>query len=245
MKFCVRTAAQSVVKSALMSELPLLLGHRGARASTPLRENTLASFDLALEHGCDGFEFDVRLTGCGRALVCHDPKVDGITISEATADQLTHLARLEDVLKGYCQRAFLDIELKVPGLESKVLTWLREYRLEADYVVSSFLPKVVMELKTRSANVQAGIICDKPKQLAGWRTLNIEYVIPHHSLVTSKLVQEVHNAGKKLLTWTVNDPAVMLRLADWGVDGIISDETELLVQTFRQPKSSLTVRAKA
>ena len=39
-------------------------------------ENTFASFDLALEHGCDGFEFDVRLTGCGRAVVCHDPKVE-------------------------------------------------------------------------------------------------------------------------------------------------------------------------
>ncbi len=215
-----------------MSDLPLLLGHRGACASTSVSENTLASFDLALEHGCDGFEFDVRLTGCGRALVCHDPQVDGITVSQATADQLCNLPRLEDVLKRYCQRAFLDIELKVPGLESKVLNWLREYRLEADYVVSSFVPEVLMELKTRSANVQAGVLCDKPKQLAGWREFPIEYVIPHYSLVTRKLVQEVHSAGRKLLTWTVNDRKVMLRLADWGVDGIISDDTQLLGETF-------------
>src|SRR5277367_2023526 len=104
-----------------MSDLPLLLGHRGARASTSVRENTRASFDLAMEHGCDGFEFDVRLTACGRGLVCHDPKMDGVTVSEATADQLLHLAVLEDVLERYGQRAFLDIELKVPGLESKVL----------------------------------------------------------------------------------------------------------------------------
>jgi len=227
-----------------MSDLPLLLGHRGARASKFVPENTPASFDLALEQGCDGFEFDVRLTGCGRALVCHDPKVDGVTVSHATADQLTHLARLEDVLKGYCQRAFLDIELKVPGLESKVLTWLREYKLDADYVVSSFLPEVVTELKTRSALVQSGILCDNPKQLAAWRELTVEYVIPHHSLLTRRLVQEVHSAGKKLLTWTVNDREAMLRFADWEVDGIISDETELLVQTFHQPKTSLTVRAR-
>jgi glycerophosphoryl diester phosphodiesterase len=227
-----------------MSDLPLLLGHRGARSSTSVPENSLASFDLALEHGCDGFEFDVRLTGCGHALVCHDSEVDGVTVSQATADQLAHLPHLEDVLKRYCQRAFLDIELKVPGLESKVLTSLRECRLEEDYVVSSFLPEVVMELKTRSAKVQAGVICDKPKQVAGWRELTVEYVIPHHSLVTLKLVREVHSAGKKLLTWTVNDPKAMLRFADWGVDGIISDETELLVQTFREPKRSLTVRAR-
>ena len=215
-----------------MSDLPLLLGHRGARASTSVPENTPASFDLALEHGCHGFEFDVRLTRCGRSVVCHDPTVDSITISQATANQLTHLPLLEDVLQRYCQRAFLDIELKVAGMESKILGLLREYRMEERYVVSSFLPEVVMELKTRSQKTQAGIICDKPGQLACWRETNADYVIPHHSLVTLKLVKEVHSAGQKLLTWTVNDRKTMLRLADWGVDGIISDDTELLVQSF-------------
>lgn len=226
-----------------MSDLPLLLGHRGARVSASVQENTPASFDLALEHGCDGFEFDVRLTGCGRSVVCHDPKVDGVVVAQASASQLLNLPRLEDVLQRYSQRAFLDIELKVAGLESKLLNSLREYRVEDDYVVSSFLADVVMQLKARSAKVQAGIICDKPGQLACWREITVDYVIPHHSLVTRKLVEDVHRAGAKLLTWTVNDQKAMRRFADWGVDGIISDETELLVQTFREPKKSLTVRA--
>jgi glycerophosphoryl diester phosphodiesterase len=215
-----------------MSDLPLLLGHRGARASSSVPENTFASFDLALTHGCDGFEFDVRLTGNGRCVVCHDPKVDGINVCHATADQLLHLPLLDDVLKRYSQRAFLNIELKVLGLESKVLNSLREYRIEQDYVVSSFLPEVVLELKTRSARIQAGIICDKAGQLACWRETDVEYVIPHYSLVTRKLVQDVHSEGRKVLAWTVNDQGTMLRLAEWGVDGIISDDTEVLVQTF-------------
>jgi len=217
-----------------VSDLPLLLGHRGARVSKSVPENTPASFDLALEHGCDGFEFDVRLTRCGRSVVCHDPKVDGITLSQATADQLLHLPLLEDVLKRYCQRAFLDIELKVPGLESAMLALLREYRMEENYVVSSFLPGVVMELNTRSAKIRTGMICDKAEHLEGWRELNVEYVIPHHSLTTRELIKGVHSAGKKLLTWTVNDRKAMLRFGEWGVDGIISDDTELLVQTFRE-----------
>lgn len=165
-------------------------------------------------------------------MVCHDPTVDGITVSRADVNQLSHLPILEEVLQRYGQRAFLDIELKVAGLESKVLSALREYRMEQDYVVSSFLCEVVMELKTRSQKIQAGIICDKPGQLACWRESNAEYVIPHHSLVTLDLIKEVHSAGRKLLTWTVNDRKEMLRLADWGVDGIISDDTELLVATF-------------
>lgn len=216
-----------------MSDSPLLLGHRGARASAAVRENTLASFDLALEHGCDGFEFDVRLTGCGRALVCHDPKVEGITVSQATCDQLLHLPRLEDVLQGHSRRAFLDIELKAPGLESKVLLALHECEPQHGYVVSSFLPEVLLELRTRSAIVPLGFICDRQEQLARWRELPAEYVIPHHTLIREQLVEQVHEAGKKLFAWTVNDKASMLRLAEWGVDAIVSDETELLVRTLR------------
>jgi len=187
----------------------------------------------------------VRLTGDRRGLVCHDPKVDRISVAKATASQLLDLPCVEDVLQRYGGRVFLDIELKVRGLESKLLHSLREHRMEEDYVVSSFLPAVVVELKIRSARVQTGIICDKPRQLVGWCELNVEYVIPHFSLVTRKLVQDVHSSGKKLLTWTVNDRKAMQRFADWGVDGIISDETELLVQTFREPTKSPRVRTEA
>lgn len=216
-----------------MSDTILLLGHRGSRSSPSVPENTLASFDLSLEHGCDGFEFDVRLTACGRSVICHDPKVRGVSVAEATATQLLDLPVLESVLQRYAQKAFLDIELKVQGLESKTLSTLREYRFGDSFVVSSFLPEVVTELKTRSAKVQAGIICDKAKQLDDGRRLPVEYLIPHHSLVTRALVDDTHKADKRLITWTVNDRAAMLRLADWGVDGIISDETELLVKTLR------------
>jgi glycerophosphoryl diester phosphodiesterase len=42
----------------------------------------------------------------------------------------------------------------------------------------------------------------------------------------------VHAAGKKIFAWTVNDRESMLQLAGWGIDGIISDDTELLVATL-------------
>jgi glycerophosphoryl diester phosphodiesterase len=216
-----------------MPNLPLLLGHRGARAVRPVSENTFASFDLALEHGCGGFEFDVRLTGCGRALVCHDPKVGRITVSRASCNQLLELPRLEDVLKRYAHRAFLDIELKVKGLEPKILAALRACRPARDYVVSSFIPEIVMELKARSALIPVGIICDKSAQLARWPKLPVDYVIAHESLINRKLVENVHDTGRKLLAWTVNRKTSMLRLAGWGVDGIISDETQRLVETLK------------
>jgi len=215
-----------------MAPPPLLLGHRGARASTGIPENTFASFDLALEHGCDGFEFDVRLAACGTAVICHDPKVGKTTIARARAKQLPQLPQLDDVIQRYRERAFLNIELKVKDLEAKVLAALGEFPPTQGYVVSSFIPDVVMDLEARSSSVAIGIICETAAQLAGWRQLPVDYVIPHQSLVDQLLVQDIHDSGLRILVWTVNDTEAMLRLANWGVDGIISDETERLVHTL-------------
>ena len=219
-----------------MPNLPLLLGHRGARASRSVPENTLASFDLALRHGCDGFEFDVRLTGAERAIVCHDPKVGKVTVSRATRRQLVHLPGLDDVLHRYAHRAFLNIELKVKGLETIVLNALREHQPERECVVSSFIPDVIMELKARSGVVPVGIICEKRSQLAQWNKLPVEYVMAYESLIDEDLIQDIQAAGRRIFAWTVNDKRSMVRLAGWGIDGVISDDTQLLVRTLRPSK---------
>ena len=48
----------------------LIFGHRGARGHAP--ENTMSSFQTALEMGADGIELDVQLTKDGKVMVCHD-----------------------------------------------------------------------------------------------------------------------------------------------------------------------------
>ena len=172
------------------------------------------------------------MRACGRALVCHKVKVDGVTVSRATGKQLVHLPCIEEVIGRYGRRSFLDIELKVRGLESRLLAALREHPPERNYLVSSFLPEVVLELKARSGAVPVGIICGKASQLMRWRELPVEYVIVHKALVTRRLVQLIHSAGKKIFAWTVNDKKSMLQLAGWGVDAIISDRPGVLVRTL-------------
>lgn len=213
---------------------PLLLGHRGARRYAP--ENTLPAFDLALEHGCDGFEFDVRRTADGRALVCHDPKIAGIDIARTTYTNIYPRAGeppcLEHVLARFASRAFLDIELKVPGLVDAVAAVLRESPARRGYVVSSFWPEVVVAAAERG--LPTGFICDTQRELARWRDLPGEFVMPHYKLVNRELVETLHAGGRKVFVWTVNDERQMRRLADWGVDAIISDDTELLATTFKR-----------
>ena len=211
---------------------PLLLGHRGARAFRQIPENTLASFELCLRHGCDGFEFDVRLSADGQAVICHDATVGGLKI-ENTEVKILPLPTLEDVLRQFAQRAFLDIELKVAGLGLQTLAELRNHPPQKGYVVSSFLPDVLTAIHDLDPAIPLGFLCETRGQLRGWRELPAEWVIPQFKLADGKLVELVHAAGKRIMVWAVNHAARMSEFAAGGVDAIISDETELMVRSLR------------
>jgi glycerophosphoryl diester phosphodiesterase len=212
---------------------PLLLGHRGARVRKSIPENTISSFDQALADGCDGFEFDVRLTSDGTAVICHDPQFEGIEIASASAQQLANLPQLEEIVARYCGRAFLDIELKVTGLEMQAIALLRKYPPRCGFVVSSFLPEALRVLHHEAAEIPLGLICETNDELRIWTDVPVDYVIPHHKLVDSVLISQFKAAGKKILIWTINDVAHMVRFGEYGVDGIISDDTGLLCRTLK------------
>ena len=211
---------------------PLLLGHRGARALKSIPENTVPSFDRALADGCDGFEFDVRLTADGSPIIRHDPRFRGVEIASASWRRVQTLPRLDDVLVRYQDRAFLDIELKVAGLEKKIVSLIGDVRPQCGFVVSSFLPEVLRTVRDENGEIPLGLICETHAELRYWNRLPVEYVIPHYKLADSKLIRELQGAGKEILVWTVNESSRMRHFRDLGVDGIISDNTQLLCETL-------------
>jgi glycerophosphoryl diester phosphodiesterase len=215
----------------------LLLGHRGARRYAP--ENTIAAFDLSLKHGVDGFEFDVRCTRTKESIICHDRKFNRMVVRKRTMEQIHAKCSLdgkppclEDVLERYSRTAFLNIEVKVRGMEQVVLEAVRRFPPQRGYFISSFLPSVVRKLHHLDGSLVLGAISKSYWHLRRWKALPVSYVVPHYGLLTQKLVNELHAAGKTVVTWTVNDPRMMLHAAAMGVDGIISDDTKLLVKTL-------------
>lgn len=210
----------------------VLLGHRGTRKYAA--ENTLRAFELALEHGCDGFEFDVRSTRDGQAVVCHNPRLKRVEVARVSHGDLLRqfpsLPTLEDVLARFAARAYLYIELKVAGLETTVAELLRWYPPQRGCVVASFLSEVVAAMPRE---FPAGFVCDNKRDLARWASFPAQVVMPNYKLVTRELVDEIHAANRQIFTWTVNHERDMRRMAELGVDGIVSDDTARLCAVLR------------
>jgi glycerophosphoryl diester phosphodiesterase len=216
---------------------PLLLGHRGASKYAP--ENTTAAFDLALAHGCDGFEFDVRFTGDARAVVCHDPHFQNMEIAKSEyahfrASRGLELACADEVVRTYAPRAYLDIELKVEGELGPILAALAEAPRADSYVISSFIPAVLEAAYARGQGLPLALICETRQQLGRWQTLPLVAVAVQYGLASPALIDELHLAGKKILVWTVNRAPEMQRFAELGVDALISDDTQLLARTLHR-----------
>ena len=227
-----------------LSSRPLLLGHRGLRlrglgriGAAPPAENSLAAFEYALSQGCDGFEFDVRHTRDGRNVLWHDPQLNGRELAvtdfaELMAADGSHLACLEDVLQQFGQRAYLDIEIKVTGGEESVVAALKQSTLSRAYIVSSFLPQVLLRVHELDEQIPLGYICEHAALMDRWRELPIRVFLPRHDRLRHHLIEEVHQHGKQVMTWTVNSARSMKVFAGWGVDGLISDDPRLLFRTL-------------
>ena len=221
----------------------LLLGHRGCRGR--FIENTFEAFDHALASGCDGFEFDVRRSADAVPVIWHDARLRGRSISRHSFLSLRErcliarrmppraaipLCALEALLARYAQLAWMDIELKVRGIEAQVAELLRRYPPARGFVVSSFQRRVLLELHRTDPEVPLGFIFDRMPLSRVWRSLPIQWVMPKAHLITAARVRQFHSAGLQVLTWTVNQPNAMRRIAEAGVDGMIGDDPELLAE---------------
>jgi glycerophosphoryl diester phosphodiesterase len=202
-----------------------------------IAENTPAAFDFALASGCDGVEFDVRLSADGEAVICHNPLSHGLDIGRSPARKL-RLPLLKDVLARYEHTAFLDIELKVPGLEAVTTKLLETFRPAHGFVVSSFLPEALGRIKQLDATIPLGLLCETSAELQRWPQMPVEYVIVHHKLLGLGLIRQITDKNKKVFVWTVNAPAQMRRFAAWGVDGIISDYPDRITKVLQSESNA-------
>jgi glycerophosphoryl diester phosphodiesterase len=239
---------------------PVIIAHRGAKAFAP--ENTMASFQRAVDFKADGVEFDIKLTKDGEMIIIHDLTVDRTTngkgkVKDFTLSEIRKLDAgsffsaqfkgeqvpiLSEVLKNLPKNFIINIEITnygtiFDGIAKKAAYLVKDLGIQDQVIFSSFLPMNLMITKRILPEVPVAILADIGK--SGWlsrsdvfRALSPKFVHPYYSNVDQKFVERQHSLGRKINVWTVNDPAEMLRLAELKVDGIITDDPALARKTL-------------
>jgi glycerophosphoryl diester phosphodiesterase len=223
-----------------VSEVVLRVGHRGARALEP--ENTLRSFRRAVELGVDAVEFDVRKTKDGEVVVIHDDKVDRTTdgtglVKDLTLEEIKQLKTEKgeriptlgealDYLKG---KVKVLIELKEVGLEEQVLELVLKREMVDDVIVISFLEEALAKVRELDEGVATGLLYARfKKSVEAALELKVEYLLPLYRFTHSADVRKAHAAGLKVIVWTINTPQEATTYKQKNVDGIATDNPNIL-----------------
>ncbi len=212
--------------------------HRGA--SLIHKENTLEAFAHAVELGSDWIELDVWLSGDGYVVVHHDEMTNtSLRIEETDLSELSNdIPTLDNALRS-CAGANVNIELKTSAsteLErfvSSVLAVTEEVAIEQVTLLSSFNRDALHCARRLSASTRLGVLVynrvKETKQfLQRIKLEDFQAVHPHFSLVDESFVREAHDSELQVNVWTVNDPLIVKRLVDFGVDSIITDDPEMV-----------------
>jgi len=223
---------------------PLIIAHRGASAEKP--ENTLAAFRRALALRVDGIELDVQVTSDGVPVVFHDDRLKRLTgvrgrLPACTWAELAKLRvhgtepipRLVDVLRLTRQRAVVQIELKAGVSVAPVVAAVQAARAAGWVIFASFEAKLVRQARELAPKVPRMLISESRRgraailrQLAGCGALGLSF--NHRRIPNAAWVQYFQLRGYSVWTWTVNDPAAMTRLAEWGIDALLGDDPALM-----------------
>jgi glycerophosphoryl diester phosphodiesterase len=228
---------------------PLRIGHRGAAALAP--ENTLRAFRAAVEAGVDLVEFDVIESADGSLVVAHG-------LANVGPDTPT----LDEALRFFVDEApniGIHLDLKLTRRERDVIGAIRRFDLAGRTFVSSYYFGTARDVAAIDSGVRVGFtvprrvfrISDEGRgaplgrlALRALRRLTPLLIRPllavtrasdivlHHSLVTESSVRAAHARGAAVVTWTVNDPAVLARVDEAGVDAVVTNDPLMFTSTL-------------
>ena len=164
-----------------------------------------------------------------------------------TAFPETTIPTLEELFLVIDGKAEFVIEIKdgnsyYPGIEDKVAELIKKYKAQECALVHTFNDEALFLLhkKHPTIRLQKLIVAHVP-----WLSIMLDFKLHtaslveyyfveafsiHHSFATKSIVKQAHAMGKKVHVWTVNEPKKMKKLLKCGVDGIITDRPDLLLQ---------------
>ena len=213
----------------------LKIGHRGANGYEP--ENTLVSFEKAIDLKVDGIELDVHLSLNNELVVIHDETIDRTTNGKGFVNQFTSselknngIPTLNEVLELVNQNCFINIELKGKETAKLVAEVVEFYTSNKnwnynDFLVSSFDWKMLKEVHLLNPKIRIGVLTEESIKvaLAFAKKINAFSIHPEYRLLSKEDVALLQENGFKVYPWTVNSIEDIQKIKSFNVNGIISD----------------------
>lgn len=227
----------------------LVWAHRGASGYAP--ENTMFSFQKAIELGADGIELDVQLTKDGKLVVIHDEKIDRTSngkgfVRDYTLKELrkynynatypkvknAEIPLLEDVYELFASKDMtINVELKTgvffyPEIEEKLLFLTKQYKMEDRVLYSSFNHYTCKKIHQLNPNAYVGFLCaDGMINTASYAKSNGANALhpSRHSLQYPNYMQDANSNGLDVNVWTVNTKDQLEDACRQGVNALITN----------------------
>ena len=256
------TAPRPSAWAYLDSPRPLAFAHRGGAYHPEIEglENTLAAFQHAVDLGYGYLETDVHVTSDGVLLAFHDTVLDRVTdrtgsIAESTyaevqlaliggSEPVPTLAELFDAFPG----SRFNIDLKSEGAVEALAAFIEERAAWDRVLIGSFSRRRMDAFRRRTGGrvatsahpLEVVFFALSPSgRLARLLTRGrpVALQVPHRrgpiTVASRRLVRRAHAAGVQVHVWTIDDPIEMNALLDRGVDGIMTDRTDILRDVLR------------
>lgn len=242
---------------------PILYAHRGFSGKYP-ENSPLAFYKAVEETSADGIESDVHISRDGELVVFHDATLERTSnghgfIKDHTYDELLqldigawkspefagqHIWKLGQLLD-FCKETglILNLELKnyevfYENLEQRVIDEIVARKMEQQVCVSSFNHVSMQLFKTLNTDIETGLLYDKPylDMDAYVARSNADNMHPRYMLMQyqPEHMQLFHDRGMKVNVWTVDDPDDIRDMLRRGVDGIISNQADVLCKTVNE-----------
>jgi len=231
--------------------------HRGSSHKAP--ENTLSAIQQAIDDGADFAEIDVQTTADGVVVVIHDADLMRLAsvnrrIQDIRYEELKEIdigswfssdfrkertPTLEEAINLSQGRIRLNIELKYnrpdPELASKVAQIIRRNAFKEQSIVSSLNNRELQKFRKIFPGIKAGLIVFRA--LGNISLTDSDFLSIQANMATSRLVKNAHQMGKEIHVWTVNDARTTLSMIEVGVDNIITDRPEMVLDVINNWKA--------
>ena len=222
------------------------IAHRAGGFEAP--ENTVAGIDAAHEYGAWGAEIDIQRTKDGYYVVNHDAdfaRTAGLAKkpSELTLEEVKQLKvdgepvpTYEEMLEASRDRVVLFVELKGETADQQMaddaVKTIKEYNMVDQTVVISLGYELIDYIETNYPEINTGYLAFA--SFGDTASYNCDYLALEEETATSSMIEEIHEAGKKILVWTVNEDDDIEDFLRSGADAIITDAVKRSSEITRE-----------